>query len=1052
MIKIFKGLASLASSEEGSVPLLRGFLLYCCAAIVALSLVGVLFSSRFEGFIKFLPLALVMPLALYSVRHGHQHSARAWSATLLGLGVVAAYVLLGGLSAYVNAKIYDGPQYDGAFQLYFPLERMEKGEWPGRDFFYFHGQLIPVLIYPLFKLFGGDFFAAQFSAKLVDLVIPLTYYLIFRWLGLDRQKSVLATVILVGVLVTDRFTFGTQNPVDGVHIYALRSLIPFMFIAFCASRLSQEGYVDRFRRGFFKKYAFIQAGIFVAAFYLGGEQAFYLLAAMLLANVFTAWFRPVRIVMQSVWLIVLAIGLLLIANALLFGSQKPLSYLGEISKNQTWFYGGYPNEFLHGALDFSRYRGTAFKVSAKLIVCFAGLPLLIWLTWGVRGRAEKRLFHFAFIGSAYGLIGLTSLVASYAGEQYADNAVKVMLITLVALLIQISFSRGAIARHADYAANRTLSDLVAASPLLLVVVLAASVYAIWSALKVPVNLKLLRALDTPVFMEHPDLRVKLPYYPLSLKPDVRFHASQFMALDQAAGNASARIIYPEFSFVNGFEGGVKNLYMLKVRQRDIPKQLAVGDFCAFGAYVLPIADIDREAGEISFAETTRLDDQQDSLEINCYRTGAEDYYLRYHGKPLHLEHNVFDRYFYDGLFRGGRLQVRLSTIGGFRPRPGDGLLINAHHHQIEEVYPNGVLVLDSAAHPLPFAFDRGATFTVIYQVEASNSFSLSLQVSPVERKVTRILLNDRQLLAEIQGQQQLFLAKTNQVADVLGSDLERTTLDLAGSLTGYDLSYGLHFGSFDRARYNAVGDTPPVFQLMKGILSAKHADEQVTGSNIDFAFHTFSTRLMNEYLEGVRVASPQFVSMPSGRYVNNFIWYDNWLLRARWPIYEYILTHYRPAAWSKFELFWKKAEHHPLDGPWASAVIIRNESEGDQAVLPTKGPQMGGGLCQPSAYEVEIDYSISGWARALPLIGSSTRHVAFIDDELGVPLTFTPNEHTVRFPVFPSHGETNIRIGSISPFGFETSIAVDAIRYRKIELPPERIAAMAGRAVSGDCL
>ncbi len=1051
MIKIFKGLASLASSEEGSAPLLRGFLLYCCAAIVALSLVGVLFSSRFEGFIKFLPLALVMPLALYSVRHGHQRSGRTWGVTLLGLVVIAGYVLLGSVNAYVSAKIYDGSQYDGAFQLYFPLERMDQGEWPGKDFFYFHGQLIPVLVYPLFKLFGGDFFAAQFSAKLVDLAIPLIYYLIFRWLGLDRQKSVLATVILVGVLVTDRFTFGTQNPVDGIHIYALRSLIPFMFIAFCASRLSQEGYVDRFRRGFFKKYAFIQAGIFVAAFFLGGEQAFYLLAAMLLANVFTAWFRPVRIAMQSVWLIVLAFGLLLMANALLFGSQKPLSYLGEISKNQTWFYGSYPNEFLHGALDFSRYRNSAFKVSAKLIVCCAGMPLLVWLAWWLREQADKRLFHFALIGSAYGLIGLTSLVASYAGEQYADNAIKVMLITLVVVLIQISFRRGTVARQVDCSAHRTLSDLIAASPLLLAVVLAASVYAIWSALKAPVNLKLLRALDTPVFMEHPDLRVKLPYYPLSLKPDVRFHASQFMALDQAAGNASARIIYPELSFAYGFEGGVKNLYMLKVRQRDIPKQLAVGDFCAFGEYVLPIADIDRDAGEISFAKATRLDNRQRSLVMNCYRNGAEDY-LRYHGKALRLEHNFYDRYFYDGLFRGERLQVRLNTGGDFRPRPGDALLINDQHYRIEEVHANGVLVLDSSVHPLPFAFDRGATFKVIYHMEASNSFSLSLRVSPVERKVTRILLNDRQLLAEIQGQQQLFLAKTNLAADVLGVDLERASVDLAGSLSGYDLSYGLHFGSFDRTRYNTIGDMPPVFQLMKGILSAKHAGEQIAGPSIDFAFHTFSSRLLNEYLEGMRVASPQFVSVPSGRYVSNFIWYDNWLLRARWPIYEYILTHYRPAAWSKFELFWEKAEHHPLDGPWTSAVITRNDSEGDQAVLPTEGPQMGAGICQLSAYEVEIDYSISGWQRVLPLIGSSTRHVAFIDDELGVPLTFNPNEHTVRFPVFLSHGETKIRIGSISPFGFETSIAVDAVRYRKIELPPERIAAMAGRAVSGDCL
>ncbi len=1043
-------LAALAASSEGGVPVVRGLLLYGAAGIVLLALIGILFSERFAVFIGWLPLAVALLVGLL-LQPLSERRGLTWLSRPLGLALVLGYVVLGGLNAYVSARLYDGSQYDGAFQLFFPLRRIDQGEWPGKDFFYFHGQLIPVLVYPLYKLFGADFFAAQLAAKLVDLLMPLAYYLAFHWLGLDKGKSLLATVVLVGLLVTDRFTFGTQNPVDGIHIYALRSLIPMLYIAFLARNMSTEGYAQRVQQTFFHRHAPLQAALFVISFYLGSEQAFYLLAAMLLANLLLAGFHPLRVMVQSVWLILLAVGLLLLANLALFGSQQPLSYLGEISRNQTWFYGGYPNEFLHGALDFSRYRSSAYKVSAKLIVCILGLPFLMWLAFRLLPRNERSLFYFSLIGGAYGLIGLTSLTASYAGEQYTDNAIKVMLVGLIVLLTVISFRRREYVVPLPSTSSGVLSrlsgDLIAAAPLVLVVAVLVCVYSTLSVLRVGTNLRLLGVLDTPMFMSHPDLGVRLPFQPLHLKEDQRYHASQFLALEYALGNQAARIIYPEFSYVDGFDQGVKSLYRVRIRPSDIPDALAVGDFCAFDTHERAIIDIDRQAGYLSFGQPSRADDNVSH--INCYRKQAHEY-LALHGRRLILEQNIYDRYFYDGLYRGRQLQLRTKTEVHYRLRVGDFVQLGERQYRITAVHPNQVVVLDATDHPLPFAFDRGASFKATYSIASDNNFSYRLPVSRTERVVTRVLLNDQRVLADIAEHKQVFVARTSQAADVVEVDMIRGTLDLDGALKGQDLAYGLHLGEHQRADFQVIHETYPVFQLMKGIISAKQFGKGGMGSHIDFYFHTFSARLLAEYLQGLREADPVFISTPSGRYVNNFIWYDNWLMRARWPVFEHILSSYDPVAWSKFEVFWRKGAQHADRDPWQE-VPISGDAQGPLMVLPTEGPVRMGDACQPTAYEVELDYEVGGWQRALPLLGGSTRHMAYIDDDLGVPLSFNPNEQRVRFPVFPSRGETLIRIGAVSPFGIDTTIHVQAARYRRLQLPADRIAAAVGKSALGSC-
>ncbi len=1050
MLKIWiKNIKSSLESDSRHIAMFRGMLLYAIFGIFLLAIVGIFFSDSTSKFVRYLPFACILAAITISIQLSLFPLKNKNLINFSCLLVLAIYLIGGGLNAYIDAKIYDGPQYDGAFQLFFPLKRMEDGQWPGKDFFYFHGQLIPVLVYPIFKFLGGDFFASQLASKIIDLIIPFAYFIIFRQLGLSRERSLIASVLLIGLLVTDRFTFGTQNPIDGVHIYSLRSLIPLLYLAYISKKLADEAYLENFNKEFYTKTVFIQAFIFTISFYFGSEQAFYLLAAIMLANLIAIGLKPWRIIFSKILLLLLSISLLLLSNELIFLSQKPLLYLGEISKNQTWFYASYPNEFLHSILDFSRYRSSSYKVSAKLIVCLAGIPTLLGLTWFLMPREEKRLFFFSLIGGAYGLIGLTSFIASYSGEQYTDNAIKVFLIACIILLIKLSFkeSRSIPQSPKIYRIPR---DLIAATPVVLTFSVIACSYTTFTALHISTNYRLQKIVDSGLFMSLQDLGIKLPFESLNIKGNERYHASQFLALEQAQGNESAKIFYPEWTFIDGFNEGSKQLYKIPLAQ-EIPKSLGIGDFCSINDTEYSIEDIDKESNYLYFSLNSPLKSPERTLptSINCYRKSSENY-ITFNESPLHLEQNMFDHFFYDGVFRGKKLQIKIKDSERSRIRVGDQVIFAKRAYEITELYSNGVITLNLNAYPLPYDFDQKATFSVIQKISPFNSFKKSLKTLQKPEVITRIFFNDIEKLKDINTHNKIFTLNTNETANVLAVDFSKAIIEINGYISPSELRYGFHLGLLEKSNLNSFNRTTPVFQLMKGILSANSSSPHITGSNIDFLFHTFSSALLKEYMDGLIQLSPDLISVPSGRYVNNFSWYDNWLIRGRWPVYEYLLKSYDPVAESKFESFWKKGELFSESDAWKTLNISHEKSQ--QTLLLSSPSSNLNDECNVKAFEVEFDYTVSGWQRVLPLLGGSARHIALIDDLLAVPLTFNPNEKTVRFPVFTEKNNVQIIAKTLSPFGIGTSIEILGARYRQLHLPRNRTAAIVGKSASSICM
>ena len=87
---------------------------------------------------------------------------------LVGIVLTLIYILFLALEQTVYVPTF---HLDGAFQTASGLFRLDQGQLPGKDFFPYLG-IGPILVlFPFFKLLGGNLVASSFAAKFVTLVL-----------------------------------------------------------------------------------------------------------------------------------------------------------------------------------------------------------------------------------------------------------------------------------------------------------------------------------------------------------------------------------------------------------------------------------------------------------------------------------------------------------------------------------------------------------------------------------------------------------------------------------------------------------------------------------------------------------------------------------------------------------------------------------------------------------------------------------------------------------------------------------------------------------------
>jgi len=120
-----------------------------------------------------------------------------------------ALIVFKSLNSAINISTF---HLDGAFQTASGLFRFNSGQVPGRDFFPYLGVGPLLLIFPVFKLFGGTLFASAFAAKFVALAlgwvsITVLWHLIFRSRTMLYSLAGGAAVLTMAFFLAGRDSF-----------------------------------------------------------------------------------------------------------------------------------------------------------------------------------------------------------------------------------------------------------------------------------------------------------------------------------------------------------------------------------------------------------------------------------------------------------------------------------------------------------------------------------------------------------------------------------------------------------------------------------------------------------------------------------------------------------------------------------------------------------------------------------------------------------------------------------------------------------------------------
>ncbi|MFM5433603.1 hypothetical protein ACET9I_21815 [Aeromonas veronii] len=264
-------------------------------------------------------------------------------------------LIIPSLLYYQSTFYFNHTPWDGTFQTLFPLLKMDNGFYPGRDFFYFHGNGIPYLIYPLYHFFNSlcnlstivSALTSTFIINLMFLVAP--FYLLIRKV-FDIQVSSALTIFFLALSNYIPYTGGYLSPLFlgapmGIRFspHLIMALVVFNFLSGVAS---------------FRTYLYFG---FIASttVLLAAEQGFYAVGgALIVIFIYTMLVGQIKnsFVKTSICLMSF-IFLFVLSNYIAFGGLATFSAIKSISNDQSWVFGVFPNKFYD-----SLYEVFSFKI------------------------------------------------------------------------------------------------------------------------------------------------------------------------------------------------------------------------------------------------------------------------------------------------------------------------------------------------------------------------------------------------------------------------------------------------------------------------------------------------------------------------------------------------------------------------------------------------------------------------------------------------------------------------------------------------------------------
>ncbi|MBO9493567.1 hypothetical protein J7438_05635 [Thalassotalea sp. G20_0] len=292
----------------------------------------------------------------------------------------------------LSAKYFNMTPWDGTFQTLFPLIKISFGKYPGVDFFYFHGNGIPYIIYPgysLLKSLGfGEIVSALYSTFFVNFLFLVFSILALVRLLFDLLESVCITLVLITIFHLIPFSGGYISPLF------LGAPMAIRFFPHALMGLMSYYFVRKVSGGINSLRSYLLYGIAgVVGVYLSAEQGFYSfvggVCSIFLYFVYNK--KLMKSVSVSVSLISLFLIFLVISSYLFFGNLETIKVIKTISDDQAWVFGVFPNGFYDDVSEIFSF-SIISALPSQIITIFSSALFLVQVAFLILKMMRVEIF------------------------------------------------------------------------------------------------------------------------------------------------------------------------------------------------------------------------------------------------------------------------------------------------------------------------------------------------------------------------------------------------------------------------------------------------------------------------------------------------------------------------------------------------------------------------------------------------------------------------------------------------------------------------------------
>lgn len=882
---------------------------------------------------------------------------------------------------YIDSLVFDGYPFDGPFQSYNALRRIDNGQIIGLDTQYFHGILIPYLNYPLYSLFGGNLFASEFSRITINALIYFVYFFCFYKLFHHNKKLVFALFfIYLFVSESQLLMTGTHSFIVSVHLNLLRTILPLViFVFLIRAELPVRNKV------------LVTACLTVLAYYMGNEHGIYSFLALVFY--WAIYQGNIRTKFINMGLYVGAVAVLLIGSHYAFlGGINNLKFMSDITQDQVWYFGNFPNDFYSS---FGSFIGGDANLARRALASLLYVALLTVLaiyflcSKYVKAIFSKKELNASIFFVIYGGLGMLSLLG-YLGAHYLDSLLRSYLIIILLILSKVLIVKGSSTNNEVWMRKILFSRFLAISTPLVLCLLMIQIFPYQRVLD-KVN-----TINTGRAHFDADLGV---YPSLGLVNNVDFsHHTNLLAFKNAVeenkSNFFHNIMLTSELSINGY----KNITTIE-SAAEIPSWVKVGDLVEIelnnkdlSSYTIQTNVLGLEGRRIT---VRKMNTSKGIISAVRFIKRIASHISKAPENCRHTSPIGDGSLFYNGInVKDNQIKINPECY----PFYVSGMVLNFKNsstHKIERISDSGVITLAKSPKQLSY-FDGYPYYFEI--IEYQDTFPYSSQNFAAKEVASE---SSVRLTKDLKDVDKLYNLRTGLEVSVMQKGLK-----VFGDFSN-DADYGLH-----NTYVSSPQELDYTLQSRKGLSLWSQYPGLIEGkynlfkcSNIDYEIHALGPRLRSQYFRGFTECKPDILQLMSPNIAEQSKFYSWWLINSFWELYAEIYDNYEPASQSLYSTFWKKSNTS------SKRETINTFDEYD-IWFDSSGERL-------LTVEVEINIKPSLLTK-LPVIGKTNRHyITVTGGNRGGMIAVPPYRKSMLIPILSSGDRVTLDKQSITPFGID---------------------------------